>query len=64
MLRFENYSAEKLDFEGELPKTTKANKGYHGYGMKSIRRTIEKYGGNMTVHMQNDWFILRILIPM
>ncbi|HHV12082.1 MAG TPA: GHKL domain-containing protein [Clostridiales bacterium] len=63
MIRFENYSTEILDFEGGLPKTTKADKGYHGYGMKSIRRAIEKYGGNMTVHMQNDWFILRILIP-
>ncbi|MFR6163788.1 MAG: GHKL domain-containing protein [Mediterraneibacter gnavus] len=30
--------------------------------MKSIRSTVEKYGGSMTVNVKDNWFILRLLI--
>jgi hypothetical protein len=64
MLRFENYFRDALKFEDGLPATTKENRQYHGYGIKSIRRTIEKYGGTLTIHTKNHWFIMLILIPL
>ena len=46
-----------------LPLTTKKNKADHGYGMKSIRYTAEKYNGTITVQTKNQIFMLQILIP-
>lgn len=56
MLRFENYCEEKveLDADGMPP---------HGYGVRTVRAAAEKYGGTVTVHCDDNWFILRILLP-
>ncbi|HJD20745.1 MAG TPA: GHKL domain-containing protein [Candidatus Gemmiger faecigallinarum] len=56
MLRFENYCEEPvpLDADGMPP---------HGYGIRSVRATAEKYGGTVTVHCEDNWFILRVLVP-
>lgn len=62
-IRVENYYEGDLRFEGELPLTTKADKRFHGYGLKSIRQTAEKYGGSVTISTRKNWFELRILIP-
>lgn len=64
IIRFENYCEEALVTEDALPVTTKKNKEYHGYGLKSIKNTVEKYGGSMTIHTEDNWFHLRLLIPM
>lgn len=64
MIRVENYCEVDLVEGNDLPETTKANREYHGYGLKSIRTTAEKYGGSMTVRTENGWFYLRILLPM
>ncbi|WP_313187574.1 GHKL domain-containing protein, partial [Lacrimispora sp.] len=45
------------------PPTTKSNKLYHGYGLKSIQAAVEKYGGSMTISSSDNWFRLQILIP-
>ncbi|MCP1110925.1 ATP-binding protein [Ohessyouella blattaphilus] len=63
MMRFENYIEEVPAFEEGLPATTKKNKDFHGYGIKSIKHTAEKYGGNLTIHTEDNWFVLRVLIP-
>lgn len=60
----ENYCEEKIDLMQGFPDTTKEDKKNHGYGLKSIRYTIEKYRGTMTLHTENNWFIMRILIPL
>lgn len=63
VLRFENYFEGKLEFEDNLPTTTKANKEYHGYGIKSIQYTAKKYNGWTTVNKKGNWFELTIVIP-
>jgi hypothetical protein len=63
MIRVENYCETELTMDDGLPVTTKGDKRYHGYGIKSMRYTIEKYEGSMTIHTENHWFTLRILIP-
>ena len=56
MLRFENYceTPVPLDADGLPP---------HGYGVRAVRATAEKYGGTVTVHCQDNWFTLRVLLP-
>lgn len=64
MIRCENYSENPLVMAGSnLPTTTKSNKQYHGYGLKSIQAASQKYGGTMTISSKDNWFILQILIP-
>lgn len=61
-IRVENCYEGEIRFVDGLPATGKDAR-YHGYGMKSIRSIVEKYGGSMTVKVQDGWFELRILIP-
>lgn len=63
VMRFENYYEGQLTLEGGLPVTTKKNAAFHGYGLKSLRYTVRKYGGEVDVSCKDQWFILKILIP-
>ena len=53
-----------LTFEDGLPLSTKPHDGYHGFGLKSIRHTVAKYGGFLTVNTEKHCFALKILIPL
>lgn len=64
IVRFENYYAGELEFDKNLPVTTKKETQFHGYGLKSLRYTVHKYGGEVDVSTENNWFVLKILIPM
>lgn len=64
IIRFENYCENDLIFDAELPTTTKEDSQFHGYGLKSIRYTVRKYGGEVDINVQDNWFELKILIPM
>jgi len=63
VVHIRNSMEGKLDFVDGLPRTTKEDNGYHGYGLKSIRHTVEQYGGHMNVKAENGWFSLKLLIP-
>ncbi len=60
----ENRFAGEVHFRNGLPVTTKQKEvGYHGFGVKSMKNTIEKYGGSLTVMTDNGWFRLNALMP-
>ncbi len=59
----ENYFSGLLEFDDGLPKTIKADKAYHGFGMRSMRTVAEKYDGYLTAKAQNGVFHLNIVIP-
>ena len=64
-IQCENYcDAPPVLEEDGLPKTTKADPDRHGYGLKSIRYTAEKYGGSMSIDTKDDWFVLTVVIPL
>lgn len=49
-IKVENYCEILPDvLEGTLPKTTKSDKENHGYGMKSIQYTTERYGASCII---------------
>lgn len=52
----------ELNKEG-FPDTTKSDKEYHGFGLKSIRIIVEKYGGTLSVVAKDNIFNLNILLP-
>ena len=63
-IRTENYCEEDVQFQDGLPVTTKKDKRFHGYGTKSIKKIEEKYGGSVMAGKTDNWFELKILIPM
>ena len=64
LIRVENYFEGNLEYsKGEL-ESTKKEKAFHGYGIKSIRYTVNKYDGAVDIDTENQWFNLKILIPM
>lgn len=63
-IRLKNRYESEPVANGILPETTKQNKLYHGYGMKSMRSTVEKYGGTLSFNGTGGWFDLDILIPL
>ncbi len=64
LLKVENYCPEPPRFRFGLPVSTKGDTANHGFGLKSIRATAEKYGGSMTTAVEDDWFVLKMLIPL
>ena len=64
ILRFENYYEGSLKVKEGRFLTTKKEKEFHGYGIKSIRYTVNKYDGAVSIDTKENWFDLKILIPM
>lgn len=63
MLRIENsYDGRMLLSDGR-PTTRKEDPLRHGFGLTSIERTAEQYGGSATYSASQRWFTLRVLIP-
>lgn len=64
IMRFINYYDHEIIFQNDIPQTTKSNTHNHGYGIKSIKKSVEKYNGNLSITSENKWFIVSILIPL
>ena len=59
MLRFENYCASPVELAADgLPKRS----AHGGYDLKSVRAAAENHGGTLTLHWENEWFTLRVLL--
>ena len=60
-ISIQNFFSKKLHFENGLPITTKKDKNYHGYGMKSIKMICEKYNGTLSINTNDNIFSVNIL---
>ena len=60
MLRFENYCADPVELG---PDGLPARSSHGGYDLKSARAAAEAHGGTLTLHWENEWFTVRILLP-
>ena len=63
-IRVENCYEGNLNLELGIPASTKQDKRYHGFGLKSIQAIAAKYGGSVTIGSKDGWFELRILFPL
>ncbi len=61
LIQQENYFEGALDFRDGLPQTTKNDRSYHGFGMRSVRMLVHKYGGELTVSAKDGVFGLSII---
>lgn len=64
IILFDNYYEGDMKLGKGLPETTKKDAQFHGYGLKSVQYTVQKYGGAVDVSASDHWFHLKILIPM
>ena len=56
-----NYFEGPLRMEDGLPQTSKKEEeGFHGFGMKSMERLAQKYGGALHIRQEGDLFVLTI----
>lgn len=63
LIQLSNYCEDYPEIVNDLPVTTKKDKKNHGFGVKSINYTVEKYKGYVEYEMKEHWFELKILIP-
>lgn len=62
-VHMDNVCNRELQFRDGLPVTTKEDKRFHGYGMRSIQYIVKKYGGTLGVFVKNGQFNLNAAIP-
>ena len=61
-IEVENNFDGALNFENELPSTTKASKNLHGLGLRNIKRTAQKYLGDIDIKLDDRIFKLTIML--
>lgn len=60
MLRFENYCVQPVELG---PDGLPLRSAHGGYDLKSVRAAAEAHGGTLTLHWEDEWFTLRVLLP-
>lgn len=59
----ENCYEGNLVFENGLPKTTNPDVENHGYGLKSVKLLVGKYGGDLYISAKEGIFSINIALP-
>ncbi len=63
VMNFINPVAEQLVYEDGLPVSTKGDREYHGFGLRSMRHFVKKYEGFLNISEEDGCFWLKIMIP-
>ena len=63
VMNFINPLAESLVYEAGLPVSTKGDRQYHGFGLKSMNHFVKKYDGILKISEEDGCFSLKIMIP-
>lgn len=63
VINISNPLKDTLEFDEELPISTKSRSSYRGYGLRVLREAIEKYRGMLSIETAGGFFILKIIIP-
>ena len=62
-IHVENYFAGSISVRDGLPVTTKPDAAMHGFGMKSMRMIVERYGGMLSCKTVGEVFHLNTPLP-
>lgn len=62
LIKVTNPCSEHIKSFEDIPKTTKANKNLHGWGLRSVRDTVEKYSGTLECGAQDGVFTVKIMM--
>lgn len=60
----ENYTSTLISIKNNEIQTSKNDKKFHGFGLKSIKYIANKYNGDISLKIENNEFCLMILIPL
>ncbi len=63
LIEVKNSSARKAALLDGLPATSKADKAMHGFGLRSVKKTLQKYGGTMDIEQTNGCYSITLMIP-
>lgn len=58
-----NPMPEELIYEEELPVTTKDDKKFHGFGLRSVKHIVKQYDGFLNISEEDECFSLKIMMP-
>lgn len=62
-IHLDNLFAGQLAFEQGIPKSSKGDQDYHGFGIRSMKYISEKYSGELSINVHENVFNLNILLP-
>ncbi|MCR5491444.1 MAG: GHKL domain-containing protein [Bacilli bacterium] len=62
LIQEDNYFDGELTFVDGLPTTTKEDRSSHGFGTRSLRMIVRKYGGELTCYVESGVFHLNIIL--
>ena len=63
-IHIENYFEGEIRLTDGLPATTKADDTSHGFGLRSVRRIVNKYGGTLLIKSEDGMFQVNILLQL
>ncbi len=58
-----NYFNESLEFVDGMPISSKEDKDYHGFGVKSIKLIADKYNGDLQITGEDNIFTIQVSLP-
>ena len=64
LVHVDNYCTHAPEFKDGLPETTKEDKQYNGFGVKSMRYITEKYDGQMKIALKDGVFNVDMIFPL
>ncbi|MCH5161986.1 MAG: sensor histidine kinase [Clostridiales bacterium] len=64
VIHCENYFEGTVEIKDGIASTSKPDKSYHGFGMKSMKKISEKYHGSFEAQIADDMFQLHVLLPL
>ena len=64
VINITNPMTGEVKLKNGLPVSTKPHNGYHGYGLRSIRHSLRRYDGTMSVNVSDHTFELKMLMPL
>lgn len=64
VIKCKNTKTNNINFDGTKILTDKKDKFLHGIGISSIKKSVEKYNGNVEINSLEDKFIMTIYIPL
>lgn len=62
LIHEENYLESEVKLVDGVPQTSKDDKLYHGFGIKSMQRTARKYGGDLKINSEGNLFKIDLFI--
>lgn len=63
LIEVENYYEGSIQMKGGFPVTHKDDKENHGIGVRSIHTLAKRYGGDIRISVENQLFLLQIMLP-